>query len=173
MVSKVITFFMDQPDFKTFQNFFVFLYPIILHRAKCLYSAFFFARSTLSNEYSARHTQIGNKSKAFLEKLPINSRVSSVRWALQAPLNFKFPNSQQKGVILRACRPYDVSQVSWQTRMLALESISRVMISSIRYLFIPNNFVLFDWIINFYYVKRQSKSFLGAIKIKIFLKFLL
>lgn len=101
-----------------------------------------FARSTLSNECVPPDTQIGNKSKAFLEKLPINSRVSSVQWALRAPLNFKFPNFQQKGVILRVRRPYDVSQVSWQTRMLALESIPRVMISSIRHLFIPNNFVL-------------------------------
>jgi len=88
MVSKVITFFMDQPDFGTFPNFFVLLYPIILHRAKCLHSAkVLFARFLRAVKRTFR--RIGNKSKAFLEKLPINSRVSSVRWALREPLNFK------------------------------------------------------------------------------------
>lgn len=121
----------------TFPNFLVLLYPIILQRAS--------RRSFRVTLYAVKRTfrRIGNKSKAFLEKLPINSRVSSVRWALRCehPSILKFPNSQQKGVMPGASRPYDVSQVSWQTRKLfALESIPRAMISSIRHSFTPDNF---------------------------------
>ena len=88
MVSKVITFFMDRPDFGNF--------PKLLHHSVSNYPplcemfalAAFSARSIAVEIQAFR--QIGNKSKAFLEKLPINPRVSSVRWAaLRAPLNFK------------------------------------------------------------------------------------
>lgn len=41
MVPKVITFFMDQADFETFQNFSNVLNPIMRHRANCLHSTVF------------------------------------------------------------------------------------------------------------------------------------
>lgn len=113
----------------TFRNFSTVLYSIIRH-APCE----MFALGALSARPTSRYVRrrIGNKSWAFLEKLPINPRVSSVRWALRRahPSILKFPNSQRKRVTFRTDAPSSLRRVtSLPTRdtsdAFALESISQ------------------------------------------------